>query len=255
MIPRLYTQSPLTAGAMVPLPPGQIHYLRHVLRRSGPEPLLLFNGRDGLWQATLDAQQACVQTQLACQPPPEPPLVLAFCVIKQSDWLVEKATELGATRIMPLFSQHTSLRHFSAQRHQKIIHEACEQCGRLTLPQLDDARPLGHFLQMLAPPHSQVAAVSDDHQVKSTLSQWVVLDPLSPHTLALPRPMPGTIQADNRGYGLLVGPEGGWAPAERALFLANQTLTLAHLGTRILRAETAALAGLALLGWAMINQD
>jgi 16S rRNA (uracil1498-N3)-methyltransferase len=298
MIARLHTLSDLFPGACVPLTQEQTHYLKHVLRRKVGESIFLFNGRQGLWQAVYQGPSAPVKEQVAQQPKARQPLILAFCLIKKSDWLVEKATELGATHLLPLISQQTSVRHFSMTRHEKIIREACEQCLRLDVPQLHAPQKLDTWLKDFSqdfskpwPNANELNADepnSDDSNADGPNSsdgflqkgqdfcktipctrsaRWILLAPGAPKALssylfpqsgaplnpigpkiALPCQSPPT-----GGWGLIVGPEGGWSDHECAQFSAQSGLAMAHLGPRILRAETAALASLAAI--ALTAQD
>lgn len=193
------------------------HYLYHVLRRVQGDELHLFNGVQGLWRATLEKKAAHVQTCLQAQPEPLRPLSIFFSPIKQQGWLVEKATELGVTHFVPLLCQHTAVRHFAQDRHEKIAQEACEQSHRLALPQFHPIQPLEAYLVDL-----------------EKNKNWTFLDPQGKDSLSSILPVDG----------VFVGPEGGWNFQEKELF-RHSGLRGAHLGPRILRAETAALAALA----------
>jgi 16S rRNA (uracil1498-N3)-methyltransferase len=229
-IPRLYLDAPLAAGAMLEAAPGQAHHLGTVLRRGPGDALQLFNTRDGEWAAeiaTLRKDRAGFRVLQQLRPPAaEPPLVLLVAVLKREpmDWLVEKATELGATRILPVVTRRTIAERTNAERLRAIARAAAEQCERLAPPELAEAQPL--------------------HRV---LDAWDA----SPLLLAAERsaapPLRDAAMKCARLPALLVGPEGGFERAELDDLRRRPFVVPAALGPRILRAETAAIAGLAAL--------
>lgn len=226
-IPRLFTDAPLQDGAELPATPAQAHHLGTVLRRAPGEPVRLFNPRDGEWQAEIAALRKDrgafrVGTRLRA-PSPEQPLVLVQAALKRDamDWLVEKATELGATRIMPVLTARSVVPSVNTERLSAIARGAAEQCERLSVPVIDPARPL--------------------HAVLDTWDG-------APLLVAAERSQAPALPMVARAMrAVLVGPEGGFTVAELDAATRHPFVTLCSLGPRILRAETAALAGLVAL--------
>lgn len=225
---RLYVDQPLAQGQAVALSQDQAHYLTGVMRLEAGAPLLLFNGKDGEWRATLaqagkrNAIAVCdVQTR-PLQLPPD--LWLLFAPIKKArtDFIVEKAVELGAARILPVQTRHTNSERIRQDRLQAHATEAAEQCGATWVPEVTDLQHLDRLL----------AKWPDDRRLywcdETALGQ--------PATLA-PTPGPAAI---------LIGPEGGFSVDEAARLRARSNVTPLSLGPRILRADTAAVAALTL---------
>lgn len=230
-VPRLFIDAPLTADAEVPAAPGQGHYLGSVLRRGPGDPVRLFNGRDGEWAARvagLRKDRASFAVERALRPQaPEPDIRLVVAALKRDamDWLVEKATELGVAAIQPVFTRRSVVDRVNLTRLSAIAREAAEQCERLTLPAVAEATPL--------------------HAV---LDAW---DPAVPLVVAAERsaapPVARAADGLRPPFALLVGPEGGFDGAELDDLRRRPFVSPAALGPRILRAETAAVAGLAAL--------
>ena len=157
MIPRLYVQAPLQAGATVRLDKGRAHYLRDVLRREAGAALQLFNGRDGEWDARITRfarNEAEIEPfrQTRAQAP-SPDLWLLFAPLKREriDILAEKATELGCRAIWPVFTQHTAVTRVNVERLAAHALEAAEQTERLDLPEILAPRKLGEALESWSP--------------------------------------------------------------------------------------------------------
>lgn len=225
--PRLFVPDTLAEGAELAATPGQAHYLGTVLRQAAGAPLRLFNGRDGEWLARLaairkDRATLAVEHRLRPQAP-EPDLWLLFAPLKRdaTDFVVEKATELGVAVLQPVLTQRTNTARLNLDRLRAIATEAAEQCERLTVPRMADPLALPHLLAAWPSGRKLLAAIERQ--------------PAPP-----PRPPAGPAA-------LLVGPEGGFAPAEVELLRRHTDLDAISLGPRILRAETAVIAGLALL--------
>lgn len=225
---RLFTDAPLAEGAAVVLGPDQAHRLGAVLRARAGEVLRLFNGRDGEWQARLTelrhgAGQCLVERQLRPQAD-EPDLWLAFALLKRSptDLLVQKATELGVAALFPLTTERTNPERVNLDRLRAIAVEAAEQCERLTVPIVHPPQPLPALL----------ASWPADRRLVAAIERAVA---------------PSVAPTNGQPAGLLVGPEGGWAAAELDALMRHKFVVAASLGPRILRAETAAIVGLALL--------
>ncbi len=213
----------------VTLGPGETHYLAHVMRARTGAAIALFNAESGEWRARLTlAGRAPARARIEdlLRPPcPEPDLWLVFALLKRvaSELVVQKATELGVAAILPVLAGHGVAERFNHGRAAVIAREAAEQCERLSLPVIHSPRPLAAVLAGWPERRRLIAAV----------------ERAAPGTPA-PRPAPGPAA-------LLVGPEGGFTPAELDALSAHPFVERASLGPRILRAETAAIAGLALL--------
>ena len=224
---RLYIAAALAEGATIATTPGQAHYLSTVMRRGPGGQVLLFNGRDGEFSARIEAierghARLGVQHRTRRQAN-EPDLWLAFAPLKRdaTDLVVQKATELGVAELHPVVSARTNTHRLNAGRLNAIAIEAAEQSERLTVPVLRPARPLSALLAAWPPERRLFAAV--ERRAAPAIS-----------------PVAGQCA-------LLVGPEGGFAPAELDVLCTHSLVTPVSLGPRILRAETACIAGLALL--------
>lgn len=231
MIPRLYVEMPLAAGATVALDAARGHYLRDVLRREAGAPVLLFNGRDGEWHAAIAAlAKAGARLTVERQTLPQrygPDLWLVFAPIKREriDLLVEKATELGCRRLQPIFTQHTAVTRVNRERLAAHALEAAEQTERLDVPEVSEARSLGEVL--------------DGWPVERRLlvcAEFGEARPIAEVLVGLPREKP---------YAVMTGPEGGFASGELDHLRKLPFVTPVGLGPRVLRADTAAIAALA----------
>jgi len=235
-IPRLFTDTALAPGLNVALQQPQAHYLLHVLRLSAGDPVLLFNGRDGEWRARLEKPgkrvvSAQLQERTRLQTPPGD-LHYWFAPLKHSrlDYMAQKAVEMGAARLQPVITRHTQVARVNLDRMRANAIEAAEQCGVLTLPEIGTPLDLEQALAQREPSRLLIFC-DEDAEVK---------DPVA--ALERARGEPAAAQ-----LALLIGPEGGFAEEERAMLLrASHVLRLA-LGPRILRADTAAVAALALV--------
>ena len=225
--PRLYVDAPLAAGAVLPLAAAQAHYLGTVLRRAPGSRLRLFNGRDGEWLARLASlrrDRAEVVVEEADRPQrPDGDLWLAFALLKRdaTDLVVQKATELGAAALLPVITARTNAHRVNGERLRAIAIEAAEQCERLTVPEIAAPRPMAALLAGWPADRPLFAAVER-----------------SPEAAGL---------HPNARAGLLVGPEGGFVPAELDALRSHPIVRTVQIGPRVLRAETACIAGLALL--------
>lgn len=224
-LPRLFVRQPLSEGISIDLDAGQANYLGNVLRMGVGAELLLFDGRSGEWLARISEvakkRMTLAVEQRTREPEAIPDVWLAFAPVKraQTDWLVEKATELGAARLMPVMTQRTVAERVRLDRLESIAIEAAEQCGRTRLPEI-------------APPVSLKQLLADR-------------DPR--RTLYFADEGGGEPAADafQRAPALiLTGPEGGFTDEERTAIRAAPSAVPVSLGPRILRAETAALAAL-----------
>jgi 16S rRNA (uracil1498-N3)-methyltransferase len=226
-IPRLFVTAPLTAGARVAGSGMQAHYLGRVLRRDSGSPVHLFNGRDGEWAARIATlrrgdTEFAVESQRRPQAT-EPDLWLAFAPLKRdaTDLVVQKATELGASALLPVITEHTNTARLNESRLAAIAIEAAEQCERLTIPTLRAPAKL----------HDLLATWPADRRIYAAIERAN-----APH-----------LRSAAGLAALLIGPEGGFTPAEVEALHRHPLVTPVSLGPLILRAETACVAGLALL--------
>jgi 16S rRNA (uracil1498-N3)-methyltransferase len=224
--PRLYLRQPLGEGARVELASTQANYLGNVLRlREGAE-LLVFDGRSGEWLARITEagkrRMTLAVEHRTREPETIPDVWLAFAPVKraQTDWLVEKATELGVARLIPVITQRTVVERVKLERLETIAIEAAEQCGRTRLPDIAEPMPLKQFLHSRDPGRALYFADEGGGEAAA--------DAFKPGAAAI-----------------LTGPEGGFTDEERALVRSAANAVPVSLGPRILRAETAALAALA----------
>ena len=233
---RLFVDASLAAGAQVTLGESHAHQLRSVLRLGEGDDIALFNGRDGEWRARLAVLgkrtvTAVLDDQLRPQAA-EPDVWLLFAPIKgpRLDWIVEKAAELGASAIVPVLTRRTVVSRINLERLRAHAVEAAEQCERLTVPPVSAARSLEDVIaEWPAGRHLYVAA----------------------ERRGVP-PMATMIRADGAPAAILIGPEGGFEPAELDRLAQLGFASLVGLGPRILRADTAAAAAMAL--WQALAQ-
>ena len=226
---RLYVEHDLAAGQAVALNMDQAHYLFGVMRLGVGDTLLLFNGRDGEWRACVQVVGkragilACVAHTAALRLPPD--LWLLFAPIKKArtDFVVEKAVELGVARIMPVQTQHTHADRIRQDRLQAHAIEAAEQCGGTCVPEVADLQQLERVLASW--PADRALMWCDEAMVGQGFS----------------------LAGAARGpWAILIGPEGGFSAAEQARIRALPQTRAISLGPRILRADTAAVAALTL---------
>jgi 16S rRNA (uracil1498-N3)-methyltransferase len=224
---RLFVAVPLHEGAEVPGTPAQAHYLGNVMRRAVGDVVHVFDGVHGEWEARvtgLRRERLTLRAERLVRPQTaEPDIWLLFAPLKRdaTDLVIEKATELGVAQIVPVLTARTNATRLNADRLRAIAAEAAEQCERLTVPTIAPARDM--------------AAV---------LATW---PPGRPLVVALERSAAPMLPARRGPSALLVGPEGGFTPAELDALRRHLFVVQASLGPRILRAETAVIAGLALL--------
>lgn len=226
---RLYIDHPFVPGQAVPLDAAQAHYLSGVMRQGPGADIEVFNGRDGAWTARIEAagkRGGAVALIAAAAPQQDPPdLWLLFAPIKKArtDFIVEKAAELGAARIQPVQTDHTNAERIRQDRLQAHAIEAAEQCGGTFVPPVADLVPLARLLDGWDP-------------ARRILWADEALAGQADRLAALPR----------GPWAVLIGPEGGFSEAERRRLAAMDCVTRIGLGPRILRADTAAVAALTL---------
>jgi 16S rRNA (uracil1498-N3)-methyltransferase len=228
-ITRLYLTEPLAAGSITTLGPGQVHHLRTVLRLAPSAAVSAFNARDGEWLcriAELDRDRGSLMVERRLRPAePEADLWLVFAPIKRArlDWLVEKATELGVSALLPVWTRHTQAERLNLDRLRAHAVAAAEQSERLSLPELRSPQPLAEVLGIW--PAERRLIVCDETGAGE------------PVAAALARLGPGPTA-------FLTGPEGGFAETELASLSKFTFVSRIGLGPRVLRADTAALAAL-----------
>jgi 16S rRNA (uracil1498-N3)-methyltransferase len=234
---RLYVDAPLHEAARVGLNASQANYLGNVLRLKTGDSVLVFNGRDGEWRGELASSgKRSLALAIGTRTRPQTgagDLHYLFAPLKHArlDYMAQKAVEMGASRLQPVITRHAQVAHINVERMRANAIEAAEQCGILTLPEI--GAPLT-FDRMIAErdPARLLVFCDEDAEVR---------DPIA----ALAKPQ-GTGRAE--GIAVLVGPEGGFAADERATLLKLPNAVRLALGPRILRADTAAVAALALVG-------
>lgn len=229
---RLFVDAPLLAGVPVALDEGQVHYLGHVLRLGDGDQVCVFNGRDGEWRAAFGRigkkGGALTPLELLAPQPAEAETILVFAPIRGAkvEFVAEKATELGATRLVPAITRRTVIDRANSARMRANAIEAAEQCGRLAFPDIAEIRKLDQVL-----------------------GDW---DPAIPLFFCdeggdVPPLLDVAKGIGESPAGVLIGPEGGFDPVERVLLRRLAFVRPVGLGRRILRAETAAIAALALI--------
>jgi 16S rRNA (uracil1498-N3)-methyltransferase len=230
--PRLFVEAPLAAGAEISLDHAQAHYLTTVLRRKTGDGVLVFNGRDGEWSAALTVQKRTSALRLGAKVREQTvpaDLHYLFAPLKSArlDYMVQKAVEMGASRLQPVLTRHGQVARVNLERMRANAVEAAEQCGILSIPEI--AAPAEFFRLLDARDAARFIVFCDEDAE--------VVDPLAALS-AVPRRSP---------LAVLVGPEGGFAADERAALLKLPNVVRIALGPRILRADTAAVAALAIV--------
>jgi 16S rRNA (uracil1498-N3)-methyltransferase len=234
--PRLFLRPRLAGGMRITLERDQANYLVNVLRMSPGDGLLVFNGIDGEWRAGLVADgRRNYGLEIAggvVRPQPiAPELHYLFAPLKQArlDYMVEKAVEMGAGRLRPVLTQHTQVTRLNLERMQANAIEAAEQCGILSIPAIDVPVALSSLLDAWSAGEADRRIIFCDESEEAP-DPVTILSGLDPSPLAL-----------------LIGPEGGFSEEERENLRARPFVTAVALGPRILRADTAAVAALALV--------
>ena len=233
IVARLFVGETLAAGAEILLDSDRAHYLRNVLRLQPGDAIGLFNGRDGEWRAHIAAfGRRDARLTVAAQSRAQhavPDLWLAFAPIKRQrvDWLVEKATELGVSRMIPVLTRRTIVARVNLDRLRAHAIEAAEQTERLDVPAIDDAVTVEKLLRDW-PRERRLLLCAEAGAAR----------PLADVLAEFPRNAPSAMA-------VMTGPEGGYAPEELDALAALPFVTQVGLGPRILRADTAAIAALA----------
>ncbi|MDE2184818.1 MAG: 16S rRNA (uracil(1498)-N(3))-methyltransferase [Alphaproteobacteria bacterium] len=227
---RLFVDAALGQGARAIPGDRQTHYLLHVMRSKIGDRLSLFNGRDGEWSATVvevSKRQCVLECRGQVAPQSDvPDLWLVFAPIKRTpaDYVVQKATELGVRRLQPVITRRTIVHRVNGERMRANALEAAEQSGRLTVPDIAEPVPFARLLSEW--PHGRRIVFCDEGGDARPIAEALRDQPSGP-------------------WAVVTGPEGGFDPGERAALRALPHVTPVSLGVRILRADTAALAALA----------
>ena len=246
--PRLYVAAPLSPGAKLALDGSQANYLCNVLRLQAGAPVLVFNGHEGEWRAALAdggrRSVALVVEERTRAQTAALDLHYLFAPLKHArlDYLVQKAVELGASRLQPVLTRHAQVARVNLERMRANAIEAAEQCGILTLPEI--AAPIA-FERLLA--EREASRLVSEREASRLMvfcdEDAEVKDPVAALSAARPHGGAGAMP-----LAVLVGPEGGFSDDERAALLRLPNTVRLALGPRILRADTAAVAALALVG-------
>jgi 16S rRNA (uracil1498-N3)-methyltransferase len=229
---RLFVEPGLRAGDRLPCEGGQANYLLNVLRLADGASVLVFNGCDGEWRAEVRdvRKKSCALVAMECVRPQTtgPDVTYLFAPLKHArlDYMVQKAAEMGVARLSPVITRRTIAERVNLERMRANAIEAAEQCGILTVPVIDEPAKLTALLAAWDPARTLIFC-------DETAPAGSPVDALA----ALPR---GPLA-------VLIGPEGGFDPAERDLLLALPNAVAISLGPRIMRADTAAVAALALV--------
>jgi len=231
--PRLFVDAPLAQDARVPLDRDQSNYLGNVLRLDAGAEVLAFNGRDGEWQAAIEGRKR--PDSLIVLQPTRPQdnladLAYVFAPLKHArlDYMVQKAIEMGSASLQPVLTRFTQASRVNTERMRANVVEAAEQCGILSIATVAEPLPLERYLSQ-----------------RSAGRLLIFCD----EAAEVQNPVQSLQDAREAGLGIdvLIGPEGGFAEEERALLLRQPKILRLALGPRIMRADTAAVAALALV--------
>ncbi|MCK1283606.1 16S rRNA (uracil(1498)-N(3))-methyltransferase [Bradyrhizobium sp. 44] len=230
--PRLFVDAPLAQDGRIELDRDQSNYLGNVLRLAAGAEVLAFNGRDGEWQAAIEGRKRPDGLVILQQTRPQdrlPDLAYVFAPLKHArlDYMVQKAIEMGAASLQPVLTRFTQASRVNTERMRANVVEAAEQCGILSIAAVGEPMPLERFLSQRAAGRLLIfcdEAAELENPIQS---------------------LQGAGAAE--GIDVLIGPEGGFAEEERALLLRQPKILRLALGPRIMRADTAAVAALALV--------
>ncbi|MDB5607408.1 MAG: rRNA ((1498)-N(3))-methyltransferase [Bradyrhizobium sp.] len=231
--PRLFVDAALGPGETVALERNQSNYLGNVLRLSAGGTILVFNGRDGEWRATIEGRKRPDSLNIVVQTRPQdhlPDLTYVFAPLKHArlDYMVQKAVEMGASSLQPVLTRFTQVARVNGERMRANVIEAAEQCGILSIATVTEPVTLHRYLSQR---EMQRLLVFCD-EAADAINPLQVLQ---------------SEQTASSGIDILVGPEGGFAEEERAILLRQPRTLRLSLGPRVLRADTAAVAALALV--------
>lgn len=232
---RLFVASNLTTATRIEPMREQVNYLLNVLRMGAGDALLVFNGRDGEWRAEIsDVTKRGCMIRVIEQTRPQPPandLLYLFAPLKMArlDYMVQKAVEMGAGRLRPVITQHTQVNRVNLDRMQANVVEAAEQCGILAVPNVEAPIDLDRLIDRWPEIEPSRQIIFCDEAEEGTHPVEIL------HALG------------KRPLALLIGPEGGFSDDERRRLKRENFVTTIPLGPRILRADTAAVAALAVV--------
>ena len=231
--PRLFVDAALAPGETVALERGQSNYLGNVLRLAAGSTILVFNGRDGEWQAELAGRKRPDSLTVVAQTRPQdrlPDLAYVFAPLKHArlDYIVQKAVEMGASSLRPVVTRFTQVSRVNTERMRANVIEAAEQCGILSIAEVAVPLALDRYLSHRG---AQRLLVFCDEAAEITNPSQA---------------LQGVLPA-SQGIDVLIGPEGGFAEEEREILLRQPRILRLSLGPRILRADTAGVAALALV--------
>ena len=231
--PRLFVDAALAPGQTVALERNQSNYLGNVLRLSSGETVLVFNGRDGEWRAQIAGRKRPDHLEIVAQTRPQdhlPDIAYMFAPLKHArlDYMVQKAVEMGASRLQPVLTRFTQVSRVNGERMRANVIEAAEQCGILSLAAVAEPMPLDRLVSQREAGRLLVFCdeAADAQNPLQALQQGLTV---------------------SDGIDVLIGPEGGFAEEERALLLRQPKILRLSLGPQILRADTAGVAALALV--------
>jgi 16S rRNA (uracil1498-N3)-methyltransferase len=231
--PRLFVDAPLREGERIALERNQSNYLGNVLRLAAGGTILVFNGRDGEWRAQIEGRKRPDGLSIVARTRPQdrlPDIAYVFAPLKHArlDYMVQKAIEMGAAALQPVLTRHTQVSRVNGERMRANVIEAAEQCGILSLADVAEPVALERYLDKREAGRLLVFCdeASDVKNPIEALRQGVTA---------------------SAGIDVLIGPEGGFAEEERALLLRQPNTLRLSLGPRILRADTAGVAALALV--------
>jgi 16S rRNA (uracil1498-N3)-methyltransferase len=236
--PRLFVAAPLAEGGDVPLNAAQANYLVSVLRLKPGDGVLVFNGQDGEWRAELGAPRkksaVLALVERTREQTPAGDLHYLFSPLKHArlDYMVQKAVEMGVSRLQPVLMRHTQSERVNVSRMRANAIEAAEQCGIVNLPEVEEPRQFGALVRGWKAERLLVFC-DEEADVKDPVAALA-----SARGGGIAGPLPVSI---------LVGPEGGFAESERTALLKLPNVVRLALGPRILRADTAAVAALTLV--------
>jgi 16S rRNA (uracil1498-N3)-methyltransferase len=231
--PRLFVEAALAPGEIVALERNQSNYLGNVLRLAAGDAILVFNGREGEWRAEIGGRKRPDSLTIVAQTRPQdrlPDIAYVFAPLKHArlDYMVQKAVEMGAASLQPVLTRFTQVSRVNSERMRANVIEAAEQCGILSLAEVAEPLTLDRYLGQR---DAARLLVFCDEAAE-------VADPV--------QALRGE-QAASGGIDILIGPEGGFAEEERAILLRQQRTLRLSLGPRVLRADTAGVAALALV--------